>query len=371
MTKTEAVTSHPTEQIYTSFLTTQVVSTPLQTTITTLPNTIQTTIPTTIALTESSNTVKITETDNYIEPKPIKFILLGYSHFIKRPTYFSFYTYLVPFEGKYIPKYYRYRLTLVYYSLRQLQTKVERWENCTFGGLETDVKLKYFCRVDAEMDETTKIQIDPDFQFDRNISITSSTISLVYMDNIQNIPEEFDALMNSTIYMLLHSQKNVKNQKVLNISGVIEGPKPNFQKNMDLSLIITQETNRTELDCTIADITGNNYTLNCKTDKNLEGTILQNSISFFEEESILLVNFDSLQDSTIEATNSTYIARKFYFKNNSGISAGAIVAIVLAFVAALSAIIIATYFLRNKKSYNEIDNSSRIKITGNNYIGNV
>ena len=103
----------------------------------------------------------------------------------------------------------------------------------------------------------------------------------------------------------------------------------------------------------------------------MEGTILQNSVSFFEEESILLVNFDSLQDSTIEATNSTYIARKFYFKNNSGISAGAIVAIVLASVAALSAIIIATYFLRNKKSYNEIDNSSRMKITGNNYFGNV
>ena len=350
ITKTETQTSHLTEQDYTSFSSPQVISTALQTTIPT--------IATTFALIESNSivndTVKITEENNPIGQEPIIFLLLGYSHFTKKPSYFSFYTYLLPFERKFYPKFYRYVLILIYPSLRQLQTEVQRWENCTLVGIEKDIKLKYLCKVEAEIDETTKIKIDPNFQFEpgMNITISHSTISLAYMDNIQNVPEEFDALLNSTIYILLHSKIYGKNLKVLNISGVIEGPQPNFQKNMSLSLIVTQDTNRTELVCTILDITRNKYTLNCKTDKDLEGAIFQNSISFFEKDSILVVNFDNLSDSKIEVdTNNTYIDRKFYNRKNSGMSTGAIVAIVLSFVSVILVTIIFICYLRKKKTH--------------------
>ena len=189
------------------------------------------------------------------------------------------------------------------------------------------------------------------------------------MDNLKEIDEKFDnyLLSNSTIYILDNSTIFAYENYQFNFSGIINGDKPQTNLiNKDLVLLINDETDEEkkakELNCTVIDIINNNYTLSCRTtDEN--NYDLQSAISIIED-GILLINFDinSKQNSSklsLEEESQTKSSR-FYNNKSNGISAGSIVAIILASLVALASIIGITVYC--KKRPNKItSNESTVK----------
>lgn len=182
------------------------------------------------------------------------------------------------------------------------------------------------------------------------------------MDNIQNVPEELDALKNSTSYILKHSKINKNNDLYFNISGIID-KKPKFGKVNIKLMTYTKSENEvlpTEIDCNIIDIINYDYILNCKGNNN-EYYNLQNSLSFIDDE-ILVINFDNNGNSIIsfeESKKNNNINYKSKKKVN--FNAGVIVAIILAVIVVISGTIITCICLRKRKN-KELNNDSTFKI---------
>ena len=114
-----------------------------------------------------------------------------------------------------------------------------------------------------------------------------------------------------------------------------------------------------EADCTVTDINGDKYTLDCtRKDKNTYN--LQSAMSIIDDKDILLVNINNNgnnnDDGTVlyPYTEDDVQNVKYHYKKSGGIGAGAIVCIVLACVAALAAVITAILCL--KKSPNSTTN---------------
>ena len=105
------------------------------------------------------------------------------------------------------------------------------------------------------------------------------------MDDLQNIPEIFDGLIDSNLYILKHSKIEGSKSLYFNISGIIE-ENPKFQKTnfkLMVSMKSENETLISENNCTIIDITNNNnYKFNCK-GKNREEYDLENSLFITNE----------------------------------------------------------------------------------------
>ena len=149
---------------------------------------------------------------------------------------------------------------------------------------------------------------------------------------------------------------------------MINDPQPNITDD-NFALIINSASNdktQIEVNCNIADIIGNNYTLNCKSNENINGD-LQSAISFIDDD-ILIINFDGITDSEIEIeTNSTRLSDggRFYRKKRGGLNAGAIVGIILACAVAIISVIAVMVFCK-KENHNkhETNESTIIKING-------
>ena len=157
-------------------------------------------------------------------------------------------------------------------------------------------KVQYSCEVQANTSNIKQIQIEPDFNFgsQNNVSLVGITpLANMFMDNLQNVGGNFDKLSNSTIYILDHSLYIPINENSFNISGIMSNPQPTFGKT-DLVLMINTNSsgskNGTEANCTITDISGSNYTLNCRSNEYSQ-LDLQSAFSFVGDD-ILLINFD-------------------------------------------------------------------------------
>lgn len=119
------------------------------------------------------------------------------------------------------------------------------------------------------------------------------------------------------------------------LSGEISDPQPTFAKN-DLILQISSEGNKEiNVSCTINNVSGKNYTLNCSPDENINSDDLQSAYSNINND-ILLVNINKDNSTnTPEETDTAKNGFRYNYKNSQGLGAGGIVAIVLASVAAI------------------------------------
>ena len=122
-------------------------------------------------------------------------------------------------------------------------------------------------------------------------------------------------------------------------------PKPSFDANENFVLNITLNNSgtisETSTECDIADITGNNYTLNCQQNSKINKDNLQVAMSEPDDNNdILLVNFVKNEG------NQTTI--RYVKKSSGGLSAGAIVAIVLVPIVVLAAVASIIIFLNKK-----------------------
>ena len=332
-----------------------------------VPTTIYYKIATTIP---KINPKTIIETTIPITSKTeIKLVLFGFNNFIMQPSWFSFLIYFISLTNSVYPENLIMPITIINNNSLRILSNIEG--KCTLQGSGTEVKGQYLCEVEADTSNINQIKIGNDFKFDSEDNVTVSGITPIanmYMDNIQDIGNKFANLDNSTIYVLEHSVYKKYGNLLFNITGMINDPQPNITDD-NFALIMNSASNdktQIEANCNIADIIGNNYTLNCKSNENIEGD-LQSAISFIDDD-IIIINFDESTDSEINIeTNSTSLSGsgRFSRKKSGGLNAGAIVGIILALVIAIISIIaVMIYCKKENHNKHEINESTIIKING-------
>ena len=265
-------------------------------------------------------------------------VLLGYSHFNLMESSFSFYIYFVPILNFFYSSELRFPMTISYTSL--LRALEETDADCTLGD-SSSTKVQYSCEVDAETSNIKQIQIQPNFTFSsQNATLVGITpLAKMYMNNLTEVGNKFDNLTNSTVYILDNSIYNKYDTYLFNISGTMN-EKPSFGVGTNSILMINTNSSGTkEANCTISEISGMNYTLNCKVDEDFEPD-LQSSFSLIGDD-ILLVNFNTTTETEINSTDSNNNSNKkrYINKSSSGLNGGAIAAIVICPIVALGAAI--------------------------------
>ena len=183
------------------------------------------------------------------------------------------------------------------------------------------------------------------------------------MNDLQNIPEIFDALIDSNLYILEHSKIEASKSLYFNISGIIE-ENPKIQKT-NIKLIVSIESENedllSEINCTIIDIINNNYKFNCQRKKG-EKFDLDNSL-FITNDDIILINFDNTTNTntTINYEDSETTSNRIYLsKKKEGLSTGTIVAIALVLAFAIVSFIVAMIYLRKDKPDDKKEVSSAV-----------
>ena len=292
--------------------------------------------------TKAISTVETTETptssnqtNNTISSPDGSVVLLGYSDYQTTDTSFSFFIYFASLLNSISSRTLRFPINIQYNSaLRHLDDKESV---CTLQGSGSESKLQYKCEVQADTPNNIKqISIQPNFNFEGQKVNLAGTTSLAdnYMDKIQNA-NDLNYLSNSNIYILDHSIYEKGSGNSFSLSGEISDPQPTFAKN-DLILQISSEGNKEiNVSCTINNVSGKNYTLNCSPDENINSDDLQSAYSNINND-ILLVNIDKDNSTnTPEENDTAKNGFRYNYKNSQGLGAGGIVAIVLASVAAI------------------------------------
>jgi len=93
-----------------------------------------------------------------------------------------------------------------------------------------------------------------------------------------------------------------------------------------------------DIECTINNITRQNYILNCKTNETFK-CHLEGSISFFDNGDILLINFADYNSSLINIEKSTN-HNLFFSKNKNKLGVGAIIGIIIPIIVVIGLIIL-------------------------------
>jgi hypothetical protein len=242
--------------------------------------------------------------------------------------------------------------------LRVLQTQeavCELVDEEPKGGL-----YAYSCKVEVtsgQIQSIKEVKIVNQFEFSGvNYTVGASVSPIIeqYLDNIQEIGNKFDFLINSALYTLEDSKIYLGERQIFNISGIINGTKPKFEKvdlNLSVSVEYNNSTKEEQIECSIIDIIEDNYTLSCIGIKDTNFS-LKNSMSVIEDE-ILIIKFGEGENTTIlyyidtDETKTRY-SLKFFNSKSGGIGAGGIVAIILACLAAIAALIAAYYCMKKE-----------------------
>ena len=223
----------------------------------------------------------------------------------------------------------------------------------------------YTCTVQIQILNIKQVKIIPGYNFtSQNVDIVGvSPFAHTFMDNIQNVGEGETDFSKVAIYILEHSKVEKYDNLLFNISGMINGTKPNFTF-IDLSLkinaLIEDNYEDLEVNCTIIDINDNNYTLNCGGKKDVLYD-LQGAVSITNNE-LLVINFDNDTNSEVIFNSFKKYYKLFSLKKNGGLTAGAIVGIIVPFVAVLSAVIILMIYDRRRKNDYSFDESTIKKL---------
>ena len=245
--------------------------------------------------------------------KDTSLVLLGFSHYNKMDAYFSFYIYFGLLKGFIYSNDLKFPVQITYNTNLRLLQNYEA--NCSLKD-KLNLKILYLCEVQIETQNINNIKIIPEFNFIlQSPSVVISPFAIIYINNIQDLENQFN--INSNLYILRNSKINKGENKIFNISGIINEPLPKFQKvDLVLTVNIENENKETKINCNVIDINNINYIIQCKVNDNKNYT-LQNGISIIGDE-ILLINFDNYDDSRIS----------FYVKTES-LGAGPVLAIII------------------------------------------
>ena len=183
-----------------------------------------------------------------------------------------------------------------------------------------------------------------------------------YLNNIQDVGDKFNYLSSSNVYILDNSVYN-KHDFGFYISGEMAESNSGLSIGDDLLLNITLNNSgtisETSAECDIEGITGNNYTLNCQPNSNINEDNLQVALSQIDDSNILLVNFAQQNQEEDDGSQNSI---KYVKKSSGGLSAGAIVAIVLVPIVVLAAIAGTIIFLKKRSSPSINNSESKVNL---------
>jgi hypothetical protein len=275
-------------------------------------------------------------------------ILSGFSLFSKYDTYCTFYIHFVSVGSSISSPTVTIKVEFIYdRSLRFLENHEAI---CKKDGDNLE-KVAYLCKIEADVSNVGSIKIGKEFNFESQ-EINIMAISPVAQSFMENIKEATGPFVESIIYILDHSivKTNDKN-KTFNIIGIINEPKPTFDKiNLTLTIKVEKDKNKTQVEsnCTIIDIIGSNYTLNCQGQKNILYN-LQSAVSFIDKD-LLVINFEQNTTSEIIFSSDSISNINYKMKDFKSPSTGAIVAIVLVPTIVLASLIVLFIFIKKNKS---------------------
>ena len=298
----ELITEEETKIIYSS----NILSTLLKTNKETLQNSIY------------SSSIITTEL-NFINEEEALTVLFGFSNYEFKSNEISFYIYFISVKNFLFSQKMIFHVLINNNSyLRLLQNYLVECNKVT----NDNIKVKYLCKTEVTNSDIKRIICLKDFNFinQNNAKVIGITpIAQRYIDNLQNIEDK--DLFDYNIYILNNAINNKYDNNLFNISGIIS-EKPNFGL-INLILITNaksenETTTEEEMDCNIVEIKDLNYALNCSAKENINYDI-QSSVSFIDNDNILLINFDNNTNSTLTIENRENFHGRYY-RNNSGLS---------------------------------------------------
>ena len=261
-------------------------------------------------------------------------------------------------------------IEITYYTyLRRLENFIA---NCTLNETNRQTLTYYNCIAEIPTANINQIKLR-EFNPENNIKLVGITpLAEMLFDNFLEADKKYGNLFSNKkfIYILNNSTIEKIKSKKIEINGNIDGDKPKiFVKNKDLILIVNTESESetenktTELNCTVGDIKGDNYTLICNITENIKYD-LQNSLSIIDSE-ILFINFDNNENNVV-LNETEKLNFRNYRKKSKGLSTGAIVSIILASIVAVASVIGFAYFGAEKKKILSETNSLK-SVTLNNF----
>ena len=296
-------------------------------------------------------------------------ILLGCRLLTLKTDEFTFICYFHP-KNSILSQIIGIPIEITYYTyLRRLENFIA---NCTLNETNRQTLTYYNCIAEIPTANINQIKLR-EFNPENNIKLVGITpLAEMLFDNFLEADKKYGNLFSNKkfIYILNNSTIEKIKSKKIEINGNIDGDKPKiFVKNKDLILIVNTESESetenktTELNCTVGDIKGDNYTLICNITENIKYD-LQNSLSIIDSE-ILLINFDNNENNVV-LNETEKLNFRNYRKKSKGLSTGAIVSIILASIVVVASVIGFAYFGAEKKKILSETNSLK-SVTLNNF----
>ena len=296
-------------------------------------------------------------------------ILLGCRLLTLKTDEFTFICYFHP-KNSILSKIIGIPIEITYYTyLRRLENFIA---NCTLNETNRQTLTYYNCIAKIPTANINQIKLR-EFNPENGIKLVGiAPLAEMLFDNFLEADKKYGNLFSNKkfIYILNNSTIEKIKSKKIEINGNIDGDKPKiFVKNKDLILIVNTESESetenktTELNCTVGDIKGDNYTLICNITENIKYD-LQNSLSIIDSE-ILLINFDNNENNVV-LNETEKLNFRNYRKKSKGLSTGAIVSIILASIVVVASVIGFAYFGAEKKKILSETNSLK-SVTLNNF----
>ena len=298
----------------------------------------------------STNIPETNYTNIIINEEEALIILFGFSNYEFKNNEISFYIYFISMKNFLFSQIMKFHVLLNNNSnLRLLQNTLVDCNKVT----NDYIKVKYLCQTEVTNSDIKRIECLKDFNFifQDNVKVIGITpIAQRYINNLQNIEDK--DLFEYNIYILNNAINNKYDNNLSKISGIISEPKPNFGL-IDLVLIINVKSgNETdieeEVNCKIVEIKDFNYTLNCFSKENIYYD-LQSSVSFIDNDNILLINFDNNINSTLIIENEKKVYQKYY-RNKSGLSSTSLFLILFFSILCPIILIFLIFFIIRRKT---------------------
>ena len=298
----------------------------------------------------NSQTIPTTMISQTTEISPhVDIILVLFSGWNQVGNICSFYIYFTSRTTNYVYST-LLNVTIIFNYNRALRRLEEKKGICTLEKNGINSNAKYLCKVQSDNSNIKSAKILPNIVFNSpdNITLHMTPIAKMFLNNIQNIKDQFNYFSDVQIYILDHCIINRYQTKLLNVSGEIHDPQPTL-KNMDIVLMINLDSeinSQAEINCIFTDIKFKNYSLNCRINEDMKGDF-QTAISFIGD-NILITYFDSYYESIIEEVQKKESIKYINNKKNKGFS-WVIAVIILVSIVCIGALIAFFIIIRKKK----------------------
>ena len=289
---------------------------------------------------------------------PNGIVLLGFNSYklISNNNKITFNIYFYSYEYFEFPQLLYLSAYIIYNSqLRLLQN--ENNVECIKGEETLNYIEKYECGVNIENSDIKNIGLNDSIDFGTENNLIISPLASEHINNLQNLEniDLYDDLFDNADIFILYNSKLEQNGKLLNVTGEMkDDPQLPIGKNITLLVKSEEEQTKHEINCNVSDNDTSKYTLICNIINNTITYDLNNSMSIMDND-IIMIYFEDGNSTTnkpvTDKSNTYKLNRKYYSKSNSGISSGAIVAIILCPILALA--LVSAIIFYSKKNNNK------------------